>query len=362
LIFKDFMKPSYFSIQSLTELLPKKRWLWHALFWVAYAGFQFRNYYITIEYYDPKYLEFMLITRIPFVAAVYLTLGIYKKLIPRKSYIFYTVCGASIWILFLWAVTAFQKYYLRDLSDIANTSGTDLFLNQITTYLIFFIMLTMCKQFKDNYISQYNERENKNLQLSSELSNLKAQIAPHFLFNTMNNFYGLAVEQSPKLPALMVGLSELLRYSLYETNNTTVPLTSEVRYLRNYAELEKIRLEDTLDFEFTANIDDHCTVQIIPLLLVVFVENAFKHAKNVNEKTIRIKIQIRMQEDGIFYFEVKNNCTIEIKNSASEKGIGLENARKRLAAFYPSNGHSLSASQTNDEYTVVLKINFAQTA
>lgn len=356
------MKPSRFSIQSLIELLPRKRWLWHLLFWMVYAAVQFRNYYITIEYYDRRYLEFMLISRIPFVIAVYTTIWLYKKLIPRKSYILYAFTGIFIWSFFLFVITAFQKYHLREIAEIAETDGTDLFLNQLASYLVFFIVLTMCKQFKDNYIKNFLEKENKNLQLTSELRNLKAQIAPHFLFNTMNNFYGLAVEQSPKLPALMVGLSELLRYSLYETNNTTVPLVNEIKYLKNYAELEKIRLEDTLDFELKSEIDENCTIQIAPLLLVIFVENAFKHAKNTTDQIIRIKINIRMTENDVFLFEVKNNCNSEANKYNTEKGIGLENARKRLEAYYPDNKHSLSVSQTDNNFAVVLKINFSQSA
>jgi sensor histidine kinase YesM len=177
------MKPSRFSIQSLIELLPRKRWLWHLLFWMVYAAVQFRNYYITIEYYDRRYLEFMLISRIPFVIAVYTTIWLYKKLIPRKSYILYAFTGIFIWSFFLFIITVFQKYHLREIAEIAETDGADLFLNQLATYLVFFIVLTMCKQFKDNYIKNFFEKENKNLQLTSELRNLKAQIAPHFLFN-----------------------------------------------------------------------------------------------------------------------------------------------------------------------------------
>ncbi|MGL5889349.1 MAG: sensor histidine kinase, partial [Bacteroidia bacterium] len=314
------MKASLFSIQTFTELLPKKRWLWHLLFWIAYAGVQYRNYYITIEYYDVKYLEFMLITRIPFVICVYFTIWMYKKLIPRRAYILYGVSGIVLWSFFLFVVTVFQKTYLREIEEVAQAEGINLYLNQYAQYPVFFVIITMCKNFKDNYIKQYYERESKNLQLTTELRNLKAQIAPHFLFNTMNNFYGLAVEQSPKLPALMVELSELLRYSLYETNHATVPLVNEIKYLKNYAELEKIRLEDSLDYEFVSEIDETCDIQIIPLLLVIFVENAFKHARNVKEGIIRIKIKIRILENQVLYFEVKNNCNRKANKQSSENG------------------------------------------
>ncbi|MGL4598389.1 MAG: sensor histidine kinase [Bacteroidia bacterium] len=348
-------------MKNISELLVQKRWIWHVLFWFVYALFQYRNYYITIAYYDVKYLEFMLITRIPFAATVYFTIWLYKRLINQNRYLLYTSLGLITWAGLLAGVVTFQKHHLQTLSDIAETAWSDIYWNQLPSYLVIFILVTMCKYFKDNFIKQHYEREKKNLQLLTELQHLKAQISPHFLFNTMNNFYGLAVEQSKKLPALMVGLSELLRYSLYETNSPTVPLVNEVKYLKNYVELEKIRLEDTLDFEFTIDVDETSKIQIIPLLLVVFVENAFKHAKNVKDEVMRIRIRLAVSEDGKLIFEVTNNCLRQQQlhpQTFNASGIGLENARKRLEAFYPDNQHALTIAKKENEFYVLLKINF----
>jgi sensor histidine kinase YesM len=353
------MKHPFFSIQNATQLLVHKRWLWHALFWFVYACFQFRNYYLTIAYYEKEYLEFMLLTRIPFVLTVYFTIWLYRRFIAKQWYALYMMLGLSIWAALMAGIVSFQKYYLREIAEVAETKWSDLYWNQLTTYLVIFVLVTMCKYFKDNFIKQYHEREQKNLQLVTELQHLKAQISPHFLFNTMNNFYGLAVDQSKKLPALMVGLSELLRYSLYETNSATVPLVNEVKYLKNYVELEKIRLEDTLDFEFTVDVDETSQIQIIPLLLVVFVENAFKHAKNVKEEAIRIRIHLAVSATNTLLFEVHNNCLKEeSQQNFRANGIGLENARKRLDAFYPGAQHELHIEKKENEFRVLLKINF----
>ncbi len=356
------MKHPFSNFQNVTELLVNKRWLWHVLFWLAYALFQYRNYYITIAYYDVKYLEFMLITRIPFVACVYFTIWLYRRLIAKNRYLIYATVGLLTWASLLAGIVTFQKTYLQTLSEIAETAWSDIYWNQLPTYLVLFILVSMCKYFKDNFIKQYYEREKKNLQLITELQHLKAQISPHFLFNTMNNFYGLAVEQSKKLPALMVGLSELLRYSLYETNSPTVPLVNEVKYLKNYVELEKIRLEDTLDFEFTVDVDETSQIQIIPLMLVVFVENAFKHAKNVKEEVIRIRIRLAVSATNTLLFEVRNNCLKDdsLQNFRAN-GIGLENARKRLNAFYPGTQHELQIEKKENEFRVLLQINFTAT-
>ncbi|MEP7265703.1 MAG: histidine kinase [Bacteroidota bacterium] len=190
-----------------------------------------------------------------------------------------------------------------------------------------------------------------------ELENLKAQISPHFLFNTMNNFYGLAVENSKKLPDLMIRLSDLLRYSLYETKQEKVPLQDEINYLKNYIELEKIRLESNLDIEFTVHVANPEKYQIAPLLFIIFIENAFKHARNIVNEPVFIAISITVSEDGILNLVVKNNYNANAKNSfTNEKGIGLENAKKRLNVIYPNEKHLLRIDQDERFYNVALTI------
>ena len=176
----------------------------------------------------------------------------------------------------------------------------------------------------------------------------------------MNNFYGLAVDQSPKLPGLMIQLSELLRYSLYETNNLLVPLKDELSYLKNYIELEKIRLEDNLRFSYINNVKDDCELPIAPLLLIVFVENAFKHAKRVNTESLYIGINIDIKEKSILVFHIENNCVEEEpKVNNKKQGIGLENARKRLNVIYPANKHFLKTEKTKGRFTVKLEIDLS---
>jgi LytS/YehU family sensor histidine kinase len=190
-----------------------------------------------------------------------------------------------------------------------------------------------------------------------ELENLKAQISPHFLFNTMNNFYGLAVDNSKKLPDLMIRLSDLLRYSLYETKQEKVPLKDEIDYLKNYIELEKIRLESNLNIEFNVNVNDPEKYQIAPLLFIIFIENAFKHAKNIVNEPVFIAINISVSDDEVLSLTVKNNYNANAQNSfTNEKGIGLENARKRLSVIYPNEKHLLKIYQDERFYNVALTI------
>jgi two-component system, LytTR family, sensor histidine kinase LytS len=201
---------------------------------------------------------------------------------------------------------------------------------------------------------------------------LKAQLSPHFLFNTMNNFYGLAVAQSKQLPDLMLRLSELMRYSLYGTNKPTVLLKDEIRYLKNYIELEKIRLEDTLKLSFNENALTSDGIEIAPLILIVFVENAFKHSRNIQNEDIDIKIDISVSDIGWLTFKIENNYTNSGKNPiktvekaqnviasdsvANVGGIGLENVKKRLEALYPAGLHTLVFEDDGHIFKVRLKI------
>ena len=131
---------------------------------------------------------------------------------------------------------------------------------------------------RDSFTRRQHEKE-------AELKLLKAQLNPHFLFNTLNNLYGLSVVKSDKLPNLMLKLSDLLRYSLYETKETFVSLAKEISYLVNYMDLEKIRLDNQTEIVFENKVSD-TTRKIAPMLLIVFVENAFKHLHQYDDKKV----------------------------------------------------------------------------
>ncbi len=240
---------------------------------------------------------------------------------------------------------------------IANSKLDEIILSNLPIYFLFYIFVVVFKYLKDNFMLQYHQNQRQKLQMRFELENLKAQISPHFLFNTMNNFYGLAVENSKKLPDLMIRLSDLLRYSLYETQQEKVLLNDELDYLKNYIELEKIRLEENLHVEINVDVNDSEKYQIAPLLFIIFIENAFKHARNIVNEPVFISVSIAVSDNGILTLMVKNNYNPNAQNSfATEKGIGLENAKKRLSVIYPDNKHVLKFQQDDRFYNVLLTI------
>jgi LytS/YehU family sensor histidine kinase len=165
--------------------------------------------------------------------------------------------------------------------------------------------------------------------------------------------YGLAVDKSDKLPDLMLRLSDLLRHSLYETQKPLVSITDEINVLKSYIELESVRLEDNLKLEFDHTIPEEAPYQIAPLILIVFMENAFKHAKYVQSAAVAIYIKTRL-ENNWFSLTIKNNYNKQREGSAN--GIGLTNVKRRLDVLYPKPQHELTISKDEAFYTVTLRL------
>ena len=340
------------------KLLLYKRWPWHILFWLGYVIFRFWPYYITIHYlYPPIFLEYMLLSELMFVGATYFTLWLYRIFFERKKYLGYFLTGTLIWIGYLVGRTVFQFWWLRDEPAFQNNTFTDIFFNNIAVVIVYFLFITSCKYFKDGYIRQYFDAEKKEQQLVAEVNNLKSQIAPHFLFNTLNNLYGLAVEKSDKLPDLMLRLSNLLRHTLYETQKPLVSINDEIDVLKSYIQLESIRLENDLKIKFDNNVLPASPYQIAPLILIVFMENAFKHSKLVKSASVNIYISTAM-DDNIFILTIKNNYDKE--KDGSGDGIGLNNVKRRLEVLYPQ--HQLEISKDELFFTVNLQLPLLKTS
>jgi sensor histidine kinase YesM len=190
-----------------------------------------------------------------------------------------------------------------------------------------------------------------------ELNALQSQLSPHFLFNTLNNLYGLSISQHEKIPPLLLKLSELLRYSVYEANEMFVPLKDEIAYLNNYIEFEKLRIGDKL--VLNANIEEPASaeIKVAPMLLIVFVENAYKHSKNTSDQQIFIDISLKTWENFVLFTIKNSHSRNHHEKSAVNKhsGYGMANVQKRLELLY-SNQHNLEIQDGDDYYKVVLQL------
>lgn len=192
----------------------------------------------------------------------------------------------------------------------------------------------------------------KNLVQESELQFLKSQINPHFLFNNLNNLYAYAIEQSTKTPFIILELSSVLRYMLYDCKEQFVPLLKEIKHLKNYTALNELQIEHRGDIKFTAD-EIPSAFTIAPLILTVFIENAFKHSMASQSENIIIHISIKISESGYLTFTCKNSFLPDTNTEDLSKGIGLINVKKRLHLLY-SNTHSLEIKRTTDFFEVKL--------
>ena len=193
-------------------------------------------------------------------------------------------------------------------------------------------------------------------QTKSELQVLQSQLSPHFLFNTLNNLYGISISDHQKVPGLLLKLSDLLRYSVYEAKEPFVPLKAETEYLKNYIDFEQLRLGTRLELTVRMDTIPDQSVTIAPMLLIVFLENAFKHSRNSGEEKIYIDVALKVSGDKID-FTVKNSYAVNeqpvVRNKNS--GFGLESVRKRLQLLY-RNRHQLQIEQTGQQYIVNLSL------
>jgi len=191
----------------------------------------------------------------------------------------------------------------------------------------------------------------QNERTSAELLHLKSQVNPHFLFNTLNNLYGLALEKSEQTPGLILKLSDMLRYTIYQGKQDHVLLSDEIDYLNDFIELQQIRYHKPIDIKFVHHKVDPKLV-ISPLLLLILVENAYKHGVEqlTNEAFVLINLE---SKDHNMVFEIKNN--FDESEQSYNSGIGLQNLTQRLKLIYPDS-HHLDITSKHGVYCVRLEI------
>lgn len=192
-------------------------------------------------------------------------------------------------------------------------------------------------------------RETERRQLSSELSYLKAQINPHFLFNSLNSIYALAIIESADTPEAITRLSGLMRYAMQDANQPVVPLTDELAYIEDYVALQRFRLSETVNVSYRAN-GTTAGLTIAPMLLISMVENAFKYGVNPSDDG---RIQIEMTVTGHDLHVRVFNKKVRLPANVTTTGIGLSNTKTRLDLIYPGN-HRLLITDESDTYTVDL--------
>lgn len=332
-------------------------WVYHSLFWLSYYIFAALISFSIHGIYDSRYYAELLTLLPPDMALVYINLYLLAPaFLLKKNYAgyFLTLLPAMFALSALnielhhWYTLAGSPFFAADSTITVPNLGGQL-LNSI--YLLG--LTTGLKFFKDwvDQRQQLQEREKQQIEL--ELNFLKAQVHPHFFFNTLNNLYSLTLHKSDLAPEVVLKLSALMSYMLYESGAADVPLDKEIANLENYIALERLRFGNRLSLSFETDLPPNHPIRIPPLILLTFVENGFKHGigQTIGEGRIDISLQA---DDNQMLFRIDNSVGASAPVSTMN-GLGLRNVIRRLDLLYGLRYH-LDKVETAANYRITLKI------
>lgn len=326
----------------MIEIL-KKRWVYHLLIWVAIFLTMFLLSYLGKSdseslascIMDPIYFL------IPVIPVAYLSFWAKSSLFDQRKYLQYALAVVAIVIF---GVIVFEQL------DVIRQESTNPRSMNITNMIFIQLFAVGLQYFKRGIINQYQLQELKAKTVTTELNALKAQINPHFLFNTLNNIYGMNQIDPQKGSEMIMELSDVMRYHLEFSKEGKVKLEDEIQLLESYIKLELLRLRDTCDVKVDlSDVDEG--IRLSPLLFIPFVENAFKHGTHPTKPCyVHIKL---IAKNNKLLFTVNNSIIVDRK--VVKTHVGLQNTKRRLELLFPEK-HDLKITQTDNDHQVELSI------
>ncbi|MBV7529784.1 sensor histidine kinase [Chitinophaga sp. sic0106] len=328
----------------------------HVLFWCI--SYYYLLYFFSVESPEKIDVIYNTVFHLPLVMGVYLNLSLLIPRLLRRSQFFVYAITVALLIAMMagFNMLLFNKvvdYIFPGYFFISYYSFAEL----VQFSLIYVGLTTLLKLSRGWF--QLMESENRLMRLQNEKADtellyLKSQINPHFLFNTLNSIYSLSLRKDEKVPPTLLKLAAVMRYMIYESNDTLVPLESEINYLRDYIALHQVRHAGKADICFVVN-GDPGKRRVAPFMFIVFVENGFKHGveAGISDTFLHVSLNISGRE---LYLSVKNNKGLvdETENGAY-KGLGLENVKRRLDMLYPGH-HQLQITEDATTYAVALQL------
>jgi two-component system LytT family sensor kinase len=331
----------------------------HILFWCAVLFFYSYLFAIGSSNYNDVFAFSLFLMPIT-IATTYVSI---YKLIPEyfitKQYFRFVLYSLYTLVISSYLVIVSIFFSLIYLSGFEysqmNPATKNILLVLSAVYLVVFIVSAfklLKLNLKQSKITGELETKILEAQLKlkeQELNYLKMQIHPHFLFNTLNTMYGFALKKADDTPEMILKLSNLLDYLLYQVDKLLVPLTEEINHIKDYISLEQMRFNETLNIDFS---ESNCneTIEIAPMLFLPFIENSFKHGK-IKDGKLHIEISFKYENNTIL-FNVKNSNS---EGTTKNSGIGLENIKKRLELLY-KNQYDLTISDNDSYFKVELKL------
>ena len=335
------------------------RGITHIVFWIVIYFFYtyFLGYGSQETHYVNLFAGFLMpITIVLSYFLIYYLIPKYLLFKKYKAFILYSIYAVIISVYLIVLSVLYGLFFLSDVKSENTITITKTL--PFVIFGVFFVALIVVaiRLIKHNYqsIIRNETLEKKFLQTKLELKEnelkfLKMQLHPHFLFNTLNTLYGFALKKSEEAPDMILKLSNLLDYILYQVDKPLVLLEDEVKHIDDYISLEKMRFQDSLQVNFQKEIHQK-NLQIAPMLLLPFVENAFKHGTQIDE-ALQVDINLKTDTESLC-FQIENSFTETLK---SKKGIGLDNIQKRLEMLFKDN-FSLEILPKEKLFAVQLKI------
>lgn len=339
------------------------RILLHAVFWITVGSFYLILFNQNSETRTVSYILSAGLLPVAFFESYFFNYRLIPNYLGKKHYSkfflfsFFTVL-TSTWLSFL--IVMFTLIFITNKEASIDPAVLHPELQVISLNFIVFLAISI-KQVKRAFYMQQEKNELEKTTLTTELKLkeaelklLKAQVHPHFLFNTLNNLYGLTLEKSDEAPNLVLRLSDILDYILYRCDEKLVPLEEEINMLKNYLEIEKIRYSEKLALE--ADFPQKTgTLKIVPLIILPFVENAFKHGVSKFPGDAYVKIKISLVDKNLI-FRIDNSRNNAAKKEENyTKGIGLTNVKKRLDLVYPGK-YILNIEKQSEKFSVNLTL------
>jgi LytS/YehU family sensor histidine kinase len=281
------------------------------------------------------------------------------KLLAKKKWLWYSLAILACLMIFVQIPRLFDDWIRAEMpqgSKYLRMRKRSIipypFTGSTAVFFLVFTVSTCIKVIQQWLSAEKTKNEIETEKLNTELSFLKSQINPHFLFNTLNNIYSLAVAKSDATAGAVLKLSSIMRYVITDTKHHLVPLEKELQFIQHYIDLQKVRLTDKVEIVFSISGDiEH--KQIAPLIFIPFVENAFKYGISTKETSV-ISIEVRADESKVI-LSVHNAIVTRQKELIENTGIGIKNSKRRLELLYPDK-HELQVINENGHFTVKLTI------
>ena len=332
----------------------------HILFWVLYFTFnvlRWGSYFDDYVYsFNSNLVEFAV-----HISLVYFNLYfLWPRFLPQRYGVYlFLLLIATLVMTFIRIVITYE-FVTTDIYKESDLPASSIFdFNYVLAGFIgelYVIGFTTAIKITIDYIRNLQKtKELEKQSLQHELSMLKSQLQPHFFFNTLNNLYALTLEKSNEAPETVIKLSQFMSYVIYQGNKKTVPLSDEIKYIQNYIDLEQLRFGQRVQVDFKVK-GSTKNKKIPPLLLLPFIENAFKHGTHFETTPVYVSIDIEIQETTLI-FKTANKKNPEKVIDKKSSGIGLSNTKRRLGLLYGEN-YDLTIDEDHDIYTITLNVPF----